>query len=98
MPDHVHIMFKGQGESSDALAAMSKFKLLSGLWMCRKKLSGWQKNFYDHGLRGHEDWRNHVRYIANNPVRRGLVIEALTYPYTGSIGCELAEILMPWGT
>jgi len=96
MPDHLHVMFKGLGEGADMLAAMTQFKRLSGLWMFRQKLSGWQVSFYDHNLRQHEDWRNHVRYIAENPVRAGLVEHALAYPFTGSIGCLLEEILMPW--
>jgi hypothetical protein len=38
MPDHLHVMFKGLGEGADALLAIRKFKLLSGLWFDRTRL------------------------------------------------------------
>ena len=40
-----------------------------------------------------EDWRALVRYIANNPVRGGLVEQWDEYPFTGSIGYDLHAII-----
>ncbi len=33
--------------------------------------------------------------IANNPVRAGLVENPLDYAFTGSIGCDLLEVMAP---
>lgn len=97
MPDHLHVMFKGLAASSDALEAMSRFKLISGCWFDRRRLSGWQENFHDHVVKGHEDWRAHATYIALNPVRAGLVDNAFDYAYTGTIGCDLQDVVLGWG-
>ncbi len=97
MPDHLHVLFRGLGDDSDLLDAMKHFKLTSGLWMMRRQLPGWQRRFYDHNIRNPSDVRNHVRYIANNPVRTGLVQNALDYPFTGAIGCDLIEVIAPTG-
>ncbi len=96
MPDHLHLMFKGLGEGSDTLAAMSKFKLLSGLWFDRNRRAGWQGGFHDHVVRGHEDWRHHATYIAHNPVRAGLVASPFEYPLLGTIGCDLSDVILGW--
>ncbi len=34
-----------------------------------------------------------VRYILDNPVRRGLVSSWEKYPFKGSIGCKLEDVL-----
>jgi len=96
MPDHLHVMFKGLGEGADALAAMRKFKLLSGLWFDRTGACAWQRGFYDHAVRSLHGWRNHATYIAMNPVRAGLVEDPFEYPLTGAIGCDLAEVILGW--
>jgi len=53
----------------------------------------WQKDFYDHVIRKDNDIATHVRYILDNPVRRGLVSLWQEYPFKGSIGCRLEDIL-----
>lgn len=93
MPDHAHLMIKGLEESSDTLAAMTKFKTLSGTWLHGKRLPKWQANFYDHVVRYGEDWRIQARYIAENPVRAGLASDWTRYPFTGAIGCDLQDIV-----
>lgn len=95
MPDHLHVMFMGLHESSNCLFAMSKFKLLSGKWMHRKGLIGWQPDFFDHIMRAGEDWLKHAHYIAMNPVRAGLVENYFDYPFLGTVGCDLHDIVMP---
>lgn len=72
MPDHAHILLIGTSQRSDLLAAIIKYKSISGYWMYQRRLPKWQPSFYDHILRVDEDWRNQVWYIAQNPVRAGL--------------------------
>jgi hypothetical protein len=47
----------------------------------------WQKDSYDHVLRnaerGPQEFQNTARYIANNPVRAGIVEAAEDYPFAG---------------
>jgi REP element-mobilizing transposase RayT len=54
----------------------------------------WQKDFYDHVIRTNEDIAAQVRYILDNPVRKGLASSWEEYPFKGSIGCELEDILL----
>lgn len=44
----------------------------------------WQKDYYDHIIRRPEDVQKHVRYILDNPVRKGLVDDWKKYPFKGS--------------
>lgn len=39
----------GIADDSDLLAAITKYKHLSGYWMHQHKLPKWQPSFYDHG-------------------------------------------------
>jgi len=53
----------------------------------------WQKDFFDHVIRRHEDIATQVKYILDNPLRKGLVSSWQEYPYKGSIGCEMEDVL-----
>jgi hypothetical protein len=44
-------------------------------------------------LQENEDIAAQVRYILDNPVRKGLVSSWEEYPFRGSIGCDLENIL-----
>lgn len=94
MPDHLHVVLRGTSELSDTLSAMEKFKHFSNSWMKRQGLIGWQPSFYDDIARM-GDWKAKIRYVAQNPVRAGLVENCLDYPFLGSIGTDLTEITMP---
>ena len=94
MPDHLHVLIIGSTEASRPLDAMERFKLLSGKWLYRTRAAvNWQEDFYDHIVRESEGWRTQGRYIALNPVRAGLVTEPEQWPYTGSIGYKIQEVL-----
>jgi len=94
MPDHLHVIIQGTTERSDTRAAMSAFKQSSGLWLkSHRPDRAWQKDFWDHVIRCNEDLGAQVRYVAENPVRRGLVANWWDYPYTGAIGHDLRSVL-----
>lgn len=42
----------------------------------------WQHQFLDHIIRKDEDYKQHIYYIHNNPVKHGLVEEAEDYPWS----------------
>jgi putative transposase len=94
MPDHLHVMLWGRSAEADTWRAMVRFKQKSGYWLSQSGQSvRWQKDFYDHVLRPHEDWRRQVRYIAENPVRAGLVDRWDQYLFLGAIGYDLEVII-----
>jgi putative transposase len=90
MPDHAHFILMGDDNDGDVLSAAKRFKQRSGYWLSRNHSSArWQKDFYDHVLRRHEDLQRHVRYILNNPVRAGLVDKWQEYRFRGSMIYDL---------
>ena len=94
IPDHVHLIVQGQSSAADLWQTMTAFKQQSGYWFGRHRPSvRWQKDFYDHVVRASEDLRAQVRYVADNPVRKGLAQEWQLYPFTGAIGIDLADLL-----
>jgi len=94
MPDHQHIIIAGTCSDSDIWEAITKYKQRTGFWLSSNK-SGvkWQKDFYDHVIRKHEDMTAQIMYILDNPVRKGLVLSWQEYPYKGAIGCKIGDVL-----
>ena len=94
MADHLHAVFLGETPDADTWKAMVSFKQHSGYWL-RLNHPGvrWQKGFYDHVLRSQESLASQVKYIAENPVRKGLATEWDAYPYTGSYGFDLRALI-----
>ena len=85
MPDHLHLLLKGE-ENADLIKMVKQFKQLTGYYF--KKDTGnplWQKSYYDHILRKEEDVLAVVRYILENPTRKGLVKQPEEYPFSGSL-------------
>jgi putative transposase len=76
MPDHVHFLasFAMDARLRDLIARWKRFTSTRG------KIH-WQRDFFDHRLRGDEGWRQKADYILANPVRAGLVRNAEDWPY-----------------
>jgi REP element-mobilizing transposase RayT len=92
MPDHCHVLLRGRSDDANALSAMKAFKQKSGYWLSKNRVGfRWQKDFYDHILRGEEETAKHIRYILENPVRAGIVDDWKEYPFRGSTICNLDE-------
>ena len=95
MPDHQHFIMTGTKPASNVMKAVVAYKQRTGFWMSSNgKAMWWQKDFYDHVIKENEDIRMQVHYILNNPVRKGIVKNWCDYPYSGSIGCSLDDILL----
>jgi len=95
MPDHQHIIITGTCIDSDVWKAMVSYKQKTGFWMSTNKPEiEWQKDFYDHIIRTNEDIGAQVRYVLDNPVRKGLVLLWEEYPFKGSIGCKLEDVFL----
>ena len=94
MPEHQHLIITGVQSVSDIWKAIISYKQKTGFWMSEEEVGArWQKDFYDHVLRRYEDIAVQVRYILDNPVRKGLVPSWKEYPYKGSIGCKIEDVL-----
>jgi REP element-mobilizing transposase RayT len=94
MPDHIHLLLRGTTAAADAWQAMVEFKQRTGFWLRQYRPDiAWQKDFSDHVIRADEDLGAQVRYIAGNPVRKGLVKDWRGYPHTGSIGVDLEAVI-----
>ncbi|HKQ48498.1 MAG TPA: transposase [Phycisphaerae bacterium] len=84
MPDHLHTLLS-PGDSGCPLAQwLDAFKSFTGHEFV--KLGGvpplWQRSCYDHVCRDGETAENVMRYIVNNPVRKGLVEDWRDWPWT----------------
>jgi putative transposase len=97
MPDHLHILVEGINPNSDLKKFIKIFKQRTAYWYSREESSAgnklWQPGYYDHVLRKEEDTAEVMRYILDNPVRKGLVANYLDYRYSGSPVFDIKEIL-----
>ena len=92
MHDHQHLIISGTGPDANLWKAVVSYKQKTGFWMSTNKpMMGWQKDFYDHVIRTNKDITTQVKYILDNPVRKGLVLFWQEYPFKGCIGCNLAD-------
>ena len=83
MPDYIHLIIipkdKNISECMKSIKGYSgrKVNLTSG-----KKGSIWQSGFYDYILDSEEKVLTRIRYIENNPVRKGMVSQPEDYAYS----------------
>lgn len=92
MPEHAHIIIGGTQEASDALAAMKSFKQKTGFWLSNEMPTiRWQKDFYDRIIRDEDELHRQIKYILENPVRKGMVSDWRQYPFKGSTVFNLNE-------
>ena len=95
MPDHLHLVLCGQTQRADTKAAIDGFKHKTGLWLYENRPGfDWQGDYYDHIIRRGDDWRRQVFYAYMNPVRWGLVDDPSHWPYSGTVGFDLTELLI----
>jgi REP element-mobilizing transposase RayT len=76
MPDHLHVLasFPGDAQMPTVISEWKKFTART--WKIR-----WQRDFFDHRLRGEESVRAKEEYIRQNPVRDGFVDKPEGWPY-----------------
>ncbi len=94
MPDHQHLLIKGTKNDSDIWKSIVNYKQKTGFWLSKNKPKvRWQKDFFDHVIRTDKNIVVQARYILDNPVRKGLASSWQEYPFKGSIGCRLEDVL-----
>lgn len=94
MPDHLHLIVQGQNDQADLYKTMLDLKYKAGLYLSQSRAHHrLQKNFYDHIIRGENELASHLTYVAENPIRRGLVSRWQDYRFTGSLGIDFLSIM-----
>src|SRR6185437_10140654 len=95
MPDHFHLLI------TPSRAIERAVQIIKGGFSFRAKTEFawkggiWQEGFTDHRIRDEEDWRRHIEYIRQNPVRAGLASESVLYPYMNFPRQEFPQGLKP---
>jgi len=89
MPDHVHMIFVPEidqvRQEIFSLERIMKAIKGSSSHLINRQLGGsrrvWQEESFDHVLRSSESLDEKIRYVLNNPVRRGLVSSPSEYAW-----------------
>ena len=84
MPDHLHLLCQPLQDTVPLQTFVGRFKGASSRRLTPFKPQSrlWQRGFYDHVLRAEEDLWALARYIAENPVRKGIVTSYEDYPFS----------------
>ena len=83
MPNHIHLLIEVGGDMTIEKA----LQLIKGRFSfrlsreCGYKGEVWQRGFTEVQVLGRESFDQHRRYIAENPVKAGLVDSAKQYPF-----------------
>jgi putative transposase len=77
MPDHLHALI-----SFPATAELRKTIRTWNSFVARTIKINWQRDFFDHRLRGDESYREKADYVLANPTRAGLCGTSEGWPYT----------------
>jgi putative transposase len=86
MPDHIHLLIAAGGNHNVVSFVQAyKSKTTRMYWTTKNQGKLWQHGFYDRILREEQDIKQVSRYILENPVRKGIVDDFMSYPFSGSL-------------
>lgn len=85
MPDHFHVLLTPAPEVSLEKAV----QFIKGGFSFRLKdeKDVWLRSFNESQVSSRGQFAEYLRYIEENPVRRGLVTEARAYPFSSAANC-----------
>lgn len=85
MPDHIHLFCMPAVAEHPPLARWVQYwkSLASRQWPSPEQQPIWQRDHWDRQLRCGESYAEKWAYVRDNPVRKGLVVNAETWPYQG---------------
>ena len=85
MSNHVHILIRPRQEPSQVLQWVKGTTAREANHvLARTGKPLWQRESYDHRVRGEQEMERVVAYIENNPVKAGLVGEASLYRWSSA--------------
>jgi REP-associated tyrosine transposase len=97
MPDHMHALLSPIEITLERAMQLIKggysYRLSKELGIARE---AWQRGFSDHRIRDVADYRVHLAYINNNPVKRGLCVSPELFPYSSANGKFNLDCLPQW--
>lgn len=85
MPDHLRLFVKFSNSIVSTWVKTLKNALSKTLREGGYPAPHWQKGFFDHILRARESYSQKWMYVAENPVRAGLVTNLADWPWQGEI-------------
>jgi putative transposase len=90
MPDHFHALITPAPDVS--LEKAMQFIKGGFSFRLKSKLDVWMRSFNESQILTKEKFMNGVRYIEENPVRRGLVSTPEAYPFSSATGGSMDTI------
>jgi putative transposase len=97
MPDHVHLVLAGTDERADFQRFMANWKQRTGYGFKQKtRQMLWQESYFDHVLRDDEQTTAVLKYVLENPVRKGMVERFDDYPHSGSDVYTVEQLQELW--
>ena len=98
MSDHFHILLTPN--TATTLERVAQFIKGGSAHRLRNdrppNIPVWQRGFSDHRIRDAEDYASHVRYIEQNPVRKGLIAVASDYRWSSASGAYHLDSVPQW--
>ncbi len=93
LPDHMHCVWtlpEGDADYSSRWKAikiafsksMPKTERLSAVRIAKGERGIWQRRYWEHTIRGEQDYAAHVDYCHINPLKHGLVKQVANWPYS----------------
>lgn len=93
LPDHIHAVWTLPPGDDDFSIRWARFKayisrrqppsaVRSPSKIARREKGLWQRRFWEHAIRDHEDYVRHVAYCWGNPVKHGLIATPQEWPYS----------------
>jgi REP-associated tyrosine transposase len=83
MPDHMHLIIIPRGKNiSECMKSIKGFSARKINSLLRTNGSIWQSGFYDYVLDSEEKVLTRMRYIEDNPLRKGMVNRSEDYEYS----------------
>ena len=92
MPDHFHALITPAPDVS--LEKAMQFIKGGFSFRLKRKLDVWARGFNESQILSEDKFINCVRYVSENPVRRGLVLTAEAYPFS-SAACGPLDPMPP---
>ncbi len=93
MPDHMHMILQGMSTESSLTNLVKAFKQKTA-YQIKNKINNkfkWQPDYYDHIIRSEQELCKHIKYVFENPVRKGLVERWQDYKYCGSLSTDIKD-------
>jgi len=93
LPDHLHTVWTLPEDDTDFSTRWATIKRLfsynqpqseprSASRTTKRERGIWQRRFWEHRIRDEADFRAHVDYVHFNPVKHGLVLHPIDWPYS----------------